>query len=300
MSPPSRLARTASAIASRERLDAGRQVLGEPDAAALAVASASGSARWLWLELDAEERARSPSLYVLEVGIALAGDHERVEVAARLEPEAVADRLLEEAQVEADVVADDQRVADELEELRGGLGGGRRLGTSLSVRPCIWLPTIVRPGLTRVDQRSVILPPLTLTAAISRRSAIFGSRPVVSTSTTTNSRWPRRPSTKSRTDSGARLEVRHALGLADGLPELLLEVDERLERAMAEQDRLGHHVLGQDLGAGLDHHDRVAGAGDDQVELGLRELGVGRVDDELAVDPADADGADRAPGTGSR
>ena len=63
---------------------------------------------------------------------------------------------------------------------------------------------------------------------------------------------------------------------------------------MAEQDRLGHDVLGQDLRAGLDHHDRVARAGDDQVELGLLELAGGRVDDELAVDPADAHGADRA------
>ena len=58
---------------------------------------------------------------------------------------------------------------------------------------------------------------------------------------------------------------------------------------MAEQDRLGHDVLGQELRAGLDHHDRVARAGDDQVELRLLELAVGRVDDELAVDPADAD-----------
>ena len=63
---------------------------------------------------------------------------------------------------------------------------------------------------------------------------------------------------------------------------------------MAEQDGLGHHVLGQELGAGLDHHDRVAGAGHDQVELGVGQLGVGRVDHELAVDPTDAHGADRA------
>ena len=65
-----------------------------------------------------------------------------------------------------------------------------------------------------------------------------------------------------------------ALGLADRLAELLLEVDERPERAMAEQDGLGHHVLGQDLGAGLDHHDRVARAGDDEVELRVGELRV--------------------------
>ena len=44
------------------------------------------------------------------------------------------------------------------------------------------------------------------------------------------------------------------------------------DRAVAEQDRLGHDVLGQDLDARLDHHDRVAGAGDDEVELRLGEL----------------------------
>ncbi len=59
--------------------------------------------------------------------------------------------------------------------------------TSASVMPCIWLPRIGRPGFTSVDHLSTILPPLTLTAAISTRSAIFGSVPVVSTSTTTNS-----------------------------------------------------------------------------------------------------------------
>ena len=118
--------------------------------------------------------------------------------------------------------------------------------------------------------------------------------PVVSTSTTTNSRLASTAVDEVEDRAGAGLEVRDALGLADGLPELLLEVDERLERPVAEQDGLGHDVLGQELRAGLDHHDRVAGAGDDQVELGVLELAVRRVDDELAVDPADADRADRA------
>ena len=74
---------------------------------------------------------------------------------------------------------------------------------------------------------------------------------------------------------------------------MLLELDERLERAVAEEDGLGHHVLRQDVGAGLDHHDRVTGAGHDQVELGFLELGEGRVDDECAIDAADPDGGDR-------
>ena len=92
----------------------------------------------------------------------------------------------------------------------------------------------------------------------------------------------------------AGLEERRALGLADRLAELLLDVDERLQGAVAEQDRLGHDGLGQELGARLDHHDRVARAGDDEVELRVGELAVRRVDDELAIDPADADGADGA------
>ena len=62
---------------------------------------------------------------------------------------------------------------------------------------------------------------------------------------------------------------------------------------MSEQDRLGHDVLGQELGSGLDHHDRLARAGDDEIELRFGQLRNRRVDDELAVDAADADGADR-------
>ena len=164
--------------------------------------------------------------------------------------------------------------------------------TSLSVMPCIWLPTIGRPGFTNVDQRSVILPPLTRTAATSTRSAILGSVPVVSTSTTTNSPPAFARSAKVRTEPVSGLEVRETLGLADELPELLLEVDERRDGAVAEEDGLGHDVLGEDLDARLDHHDGVAGAGDDEVELRVRELRVRRVEHELAVDPADAHGAD--------
>ncbi len=73
--------------------------------------------------------------------------------------------------------------------------------TSLSVMPCIWLPKIGRPGLTKVDQRSVTLPPLMRTAATSTRSAISGFVPVVSTSTTTSSAPASTFATKSRTDS---------------------------------------------------------------------------------------------------
>ena len=62
---------------------------------------------------------------------------------------------------------------------------------------------------------------------------------------------------------------------------------------MPEHDGVGHHVLRQDLGPGLDHHDGVARAADDEVELRLLHLAGQRVDHELAVDAADAHGRDR-------
>ena len=99
-----------------------------------------------------------------------------------------------------------------------------------------------------------------------------------------------------KVDNGlrARLEEGQLLRLADRPRQLLLDVDERLQRAVAEQDRVGHDVLAQQLRAGLDHHDRVSCPGDDEVELRVGQLADGRVHDELAVDPPDAHGADRA------
>ena len=64
--------------------------------------------------------------------------------------------------------------------------------------------------------------------------------------------------------------------------------------AVAEHHGAEHHLLGQLLGLGLDHQHRVRGAGDDQVELALRHLVDRRVEHVLAVDEADAGGADRA------
>ena len=54
-------------------------------------------------------------------------------------------------------------------------------------------------------------------------------------------------------------------------------------------------ALGDLLGAGLDHDDRVGGAGDHEVHVGLvLELLEGGVHDQLAVDAADVHGADGA------
>ena len=206
----------------------------------------------------------------------------------------VGQRGLDEAEVEADGVADDLRVADELEGLLGGVGRLRRL-LDVGVLDAVHL--VADDRAARVDERRPAvgdLPALDLDRGdldeVGHLGVGAGRLDVDDDELV--ARVGRLGEVEDR--AGAGLEERRALGLADGLLELLLDVDERLQGAVAEQDRLGHDGLGQELGAGLDHHDRVARAGDDQVELRVGELAVGRVDDELAVDAADADRADRA------
>jgi len=72
----------------------------------------------------------------------------------------------------------------------------------------------------------------------------------------------------------------------------LLQVDALLQLALAVLDRIGHDRLGQNLCAGLDHHDRVAGTRHDEVERALGQLAGRWVGDELAVDPPDAHRSD--------
>ena len=77
------------------------------------------------LDGDAEEPGHVAELVRLEVRIGLASDRQRVEVAAGGELAGLAQRLIEEAQIEADVVADDRSAADEREQLLGRLLGRR-------------------------------------------------------------------------------------------------------------------------------------------------------------------------------
>ena len=63
---------------------------------------------------------------------------------------------------------------------------------------------------------------------------------------------------------------------------------------MAEHDGAEHVVLGKLLGLRFDHQHGVGGAGDDEVELQFGQLVDLRVEDEGAVDQADAGAADRA------
>ena len=82
-----------------------------------------------------------------------------------------------------------------------------------------------------------------------------------------------------------------------GLPALAFSstcaAHELLDRVVGDVERVEDLRLGDLVGPGLDHRDALAGAGDDQVEIGVVEqiLLVG-VDDEVAVDLADADRAD--------
>ena len=79
------------------------------------------------------------------------------------------------------------------------------------------------------------------------------------------------------------------------LGELDDRFDHRLHFAVGEHDRAEHLVFGQLLGLGFDHHHRVAGAGDDKVELAFGDLRLGRVEDVFAVHEADAGGRRSGP-----
>ena len=70
--------------------------------------------------------------------------------------------------------------------------------------------------------------------------------------------------------------------------------DDLLDRGVRVLERLHHLLFGDFLRARFDHHDGVLAAGDDQVEAAALALLEGRIDDELAVDQADADAGDRA------
>ena len=89
-----------------------------------------------------------------------------------------------------------------------------------------------------------------------------------------------------------RLGGDHDLLLADGGLQLLDGGDDLLDRGVRGFERADDLRFGHFLGAGLDHHDAVARAGDDQVERALLALGVRRVDDVLVVDQADAHAGD--------
>ena len=87
--------------------------------------------------------------------------------------------------------------------------------------------------------------------------------------------------------------------------ELLEGTPGHLDELTLETDQLAHGVVGQvqpfdelllgDLERGtFDHHDRVLGAGHDDVHVGELELLEGGVDDPFVLNPADPDSGDRS------
>jgi hypothetical protein len=84
----------------------------------------------------------------------------------------------------------------------------------------------------------------------------------------------------------------HDLLLAGLLAELLHGAAELLDLRVRDVERVQDLGLGDAIGAGLDHQDRLLGARHDQVEVELVEGLLLWVDDEIAVQLADPDGAD--------
>src|SRR3546814_2800812 len=60
-------------------------------------------------------------------------------------------------------------------------------------------------------------------------------------------------------------------------------VDRDLHLLVAEHHRAEHHVFRQLLGFGFDHQHGVGGAGNDELELRVDQLGLGGVEQVLAV-----------------
>jgi hypothetical protein len=85
-----------------------------------------------------------------------------------------------------------------------------------------------------------------------------------------------------------------ALGLAHPVAELDLERHDLLDRVVPLGEGLHHRRLADLLRARLHHHDRLGGAGHEQIQLALRlEIGGGRVDDDPVVPVPDAHGPHR-------
>ena len=87
-------------------------------------------------------------------------------------------------------------------------------------------------------------------------------------------------------------QLPHVLGGLLG--ELDDRVDDLLRCVVREHDRPEHDLFRELLGLGFDHHHRIVGGGDDEVELALLDLVERGVEDVFAVDIADPRRADRA------
>ncbi len=83
------------------------------------------------------------------------------------------------------------------------------------------------------------------------------------------------------------------LGLAGLGNQLVDGGDDLLDLGVRELDGGQDDLFGLFLGARLDHHDAVFVADDHDVDSGCRALGIGGIDDELAIHAAHAHRANR-------
>jgi len=63
---------------------------------------------------------------------------------------------------------------------------------------------------------------------------------------------------------------------------------------MTGLDRFRNNIFRHFIRAGFDHHDLGSRTGHDQIEVAFLPLFVGRVKDQLPLDPSDPDAADRS------
>ena len=229
------------------------------------------------------------------IGVELVGQLERVEDRGRLPLHVVREVAQQIRQVEADVVGHDRCVADPLGEVREHLGGRRRIGDVVGVDAVDLVSDDRAPG---VDERLEAIDDLAVAHAergdVDDVAVLRLHRGRLEIEDDELGLALGEALAELDDRVGLRTDERLLLRLPGRGDELLLEVDRLLELRVAVGDGIGHHVLGQDLRASLDHHHRFTRAGDDEVELALVELAVGRVGDELATDAADAHAADRA------
>ncbi len=253
------------------------------------------------LDGDAEEARDIAQLVRLEIRIGLTSDHERVQVAALDELATLAQSLVQEANIEAHVVADDRSAGDEGEQLLGRFLGNR-CARDLGIGDAVHLGAEdvaagVHEGGEAIDDVAVAnahgadLDQVGNLGVAAGRLGVDYDELRAGLANLLD---------ELENGAGAGIEIADGLRLADGGTHLILNVDERLEGAMAEEDGVGHDVFGNDRGAGLDHHDGVASAGDDQVDVRALEVADRGIDHELAVDATNAhraDGAQERDGT---
>jgi hypothetical protein len=84
-----------------------------------------------------------------------------------------------------------------------------------------------------------------------------------------------------------------AFRLAGQTPQFLLDFEDRMHRFMGREERLQNRLFVDDLGAPFEHHDRVGIGRDHHRDVAVVQFIEQRVDYELTVDAAHADGRDR-------